>query len=382
MIDENQGSPAPMNRRNFLGRSLMLLAAPILLPVLPAFARGSGAAAGAPGKTTINVRDKGARGDGKADDTSAIQAAIDALPASGGTVVIPAGNYMIDAARAIVLRSNMHLQMDDAAQLTAIPNGLKRYHVIKVWRASHVQITGGRIVGERDGHAGAGGEWGYGLNISGSNDVRVTGLHVSDCWGDGIIVGELGHGLGAQVSTNVVLDRVFSTNNRRQGLTISLVRGLTVTNSTFSNSNGTAPQAGIDMEPQSPLTASDITITGCTISGNRGTGLEMHKHVAGVVIKQCTIEDNAGYGVLGVGPSDLTIADNTVTGNGLAGVVMGGKTRDVKITGNTLDGNSARYMRRAIGAIKHLGKGGAHATELRVDPSTRNVTVSANKFAS
>jgi hypothetical protein len=71
-----------------------------------------------------------------------------------------------------------------------------------------------------------------------------------------------------------------------------------------------------------------------------------------------------------------------VTGNGLTGVVMGGKTRDVKITGNTLADNSARYMRRAIGAIKHLGKEGSNATELRVDPSTRNVTASANKFTS
>jgi parallel beta-helix repeat protein len=110
--------------------------------------------------------------------------------------------------------------------------------------------------------------------------------------------------------------------------------------------------------------------------------MEMHKHVAGVVIKQCTIVDNAGYGVLGVGPRDITIADNTVTGNGLAGVVMGGKTRDVKVTGNTLVGNSARYVRRAIGALKHLGKEGSHATELRIDPSTSNVTASANKFAS
>lgn len=382
MTDKNIPASTPMTRRGFLGRSLMLAAAPMLLPVFPAFAKTSGEVGDARGKVTINVRDKGARGDGKADDTGAIQAAIDALPTSGGTVVIPAGNYMIDAARAIVLRSNMRLQMDDAAQLTAIPNGLKRYHVLKVWRAKHVEISGGRIVGERDGHAGSGGEWGYGLNISGSSDVRVTGLHVSDCWGDGIIVGELGHGLGAEVSTNVVLDRVFSTNNRRQGLTISLVHGLTVQNSTFSNSNGTAPQAGIDIEPQSPLTATDITITGCTISGNRGTGMEMHKHVAGVVIKQCTIVDNAGYGVLGVGPSDVTIADNTVTGNGLAGVVMGGKTRDVKVTGNTLVGNSARYVRRAIGALKHPGKQGSHATELRIDPSTSNVTASANKFAS
>jgi len=40
-----------------------------------------------------DVRSFGARGDGTADDTRAIQAAINALPRSGGTVALPAGTY-------------------------------------------------------------------------------------------------------------------------------------------------------------------------------------------------------------------------------------------------------------------------------------------------
>lgn len=48
---------------------------------------------------TLNVLDFGAKGDGVTDDTSAIQAAINALPATGGTVVIPATTafYLISA---------------------------------------------------------------------------------------------------------------------------------------------------------------------------------------------------------------------------------------------------------------------------------------------
>lgn len=45
--------------------------------------------------TEINVRDYGAKADGKADDTAAIQAAIDALPSSGGSVYFPCGSYRI-----------------------------------------------------------------------------------------------------------------------------------------------------------------------------------------------------------------------------------------------------------------------------------------------
>ncbi|HLC07812.1 MAG TPA: glycosyl hydrolase family 28-related protein, partial [Methyloceanibacter sp.] len=39
---------------------------------------------------TVNVKTKGAKGDGRANDTAAIQAAIDAV-ATGGTVLVPDG---------------------------------------------------------------------------------------------------------------------------------------------------------------------------------------------------------------------------------------------------------------------------------------------------
>ena len=45
----------------------------------------------------INVKDKGAKGDGETDDTAAIQAAIDEVGGTDGTVLVPKGAYMVDA---------------------------------------------------------------------------------------------------------------------------------------------------------------------------------------------------------------------------------------------------------------------------------------------
>jgi polygalacturonase len=366
-------------RRGFLRRSLWLMM-PLALPALvaPIAARGSRAPSD-PGAATIDVRDKGALGDGVHDDTAAFQAAIDALPAAGGTVTVPEGNYMIDAKRSIKLRSNMRLKISSAATLSAIANDSERSWVIKVWRAKNVQIIGGRIVGERVGHRGATGEWGYGISIQASDNVSVTGTHISDCWGDGIWIGGLGRRASVVVSTNVTLDHVISTNNRRQGLSIGPVRGVNVIHSTFSHTHGTKPQAGIDIEPQGQGPARDITFSDCTITGNQGSGLEIHSNVSGVVVKNCRIQDNNGYGVLSVGASQLTISENTITGNGLVGVTISPGTNNVRITGNSLTGNSTRFLRSLVDSIRSM-KMSDRAHNLRIAEGAGAVTVSGNTF--
>jgi polygalacturonase len=64
------------------------------------------------------VRDHGARGDGKAKDTAAIQAAIDAA-APGGVVFFPSGDYLSGTLR---LRSRLRLRLAAGATLIASPD--------------------------------------------------------------------------------------------------------------------------------------------------------------------------------------------------------------------------------------------------------------------
>jgi hypothetical protein len=49
----------------------------------------------------IDVRAYGAKGDGVTDDTTAIQTAINALPGAGGTILFPAGTYIVSQALAL-----------------------------------------------------------------------------------------------------------------------------------------------------------------------------------------------------------------------------------------------------------------------------------------
>lgn len=67
--------------------------------------------------TLYNVKDHGAKGDGKTIDSPAINKAIElAAAAGGGTVFIPAGDYLSYSIR---LKSHIHLYLDAGARLIA-----------------------------------------------------------------------------------------------------------------------------------------------------------------------------------------------------------------------------------------------------------------------
>jgi len=65
----------------------------------------------------FKVNDYGARGDGKSDDTAAIQKTIDAAAKTGGTVVLKPGLYLTGS---LFLKSGTHLQVDEGVELRGV----------------------------------------------------------------------------------------------------------------------------------------------------------------------------------------------------------------------------------------------------------------------
>ncbi|MET3666217.1 glycosyl hydrolase family 28 protein [Caulobacter sp. 1776] len=79
------------------------------------------------GARVYNVRDFGAKGDGKALDTAALQAAVDACAADGGGVVLaPAGVFQIGT---VELKSNVTLRLAAGATLLGSGDG-RQYHAV------------------------------------------------------------------------------------------------------------------------------------------------------------------------------------------------------------------------------------------------------------
>lgn len=244
---------------------------------------------------TVSVTSTGAVGDGVTDDTDAFQDAIDQVhDAGGGTVTVPAGTYLIDADVSIRMKSEVTLNMTDSTRILKMkPTVNERYNVIRMINISNAKVIGGKIIGDRYTHLGTGGEHGMGVSIYGAYNCDVIGTVVVDCWGDGIVVGTQSTVYSApNESVNCEVRDVISRNNRRQGLTIGGVDSLIVVNSTFSHTNGTNPQAGIDIEPDNK-TAQKVHIKNCEIAYNAHVGIEMNaKTGTTAVIKNVTVEGN------------------------------------------------------------------------------------------
>jgi len=110
-------------RRDFLKAAACgVLSAPVLtslhgvaLAQAKSAAESHKAAAHTGPTVTLNVRDYGAVGDGKANDTLALQQTIDRCAVlGGGVVMIPGGDYFTGA---LVLQSNVMLRVDEGASL-------------------------------------------------------------------------------------------------------------------------------------------------------------------------------------------------------------------------------------------------------------------------
>lgn len=309
--------------------------------------------------TVVNVKDTpyGAHGDGIADDTAAIQKAVDAVGGTGGTVMIPAGTYLVDAIQMIRLKDNMTLRLDPAAILKAKPNSSPNYAILLAKGVSDLNVVGGTLEGERNEHTVVDpqhpGEWGMGLQIGNSQRVVVDGVTAKECWGDGFYVGT--------TSRQVTLCNVIADHNRRQGMSVTSVDGLVVRDSTFKNTTSYTDGgafwcgAGVDIEPNLDETVSDVSFTGCAFTENAGAGLTSgpalantgNAWVTGVVIRGNTATGNGadpactGQGIAASNSSGYTIADNLVEDNVGIGIYLRNGADNSVVTGNTVTGTTA-----------------------------------------
>ncbi len=284
----------------------------------------------------VNVRNTGATGNDNTNDTAAIQAAVNKVAGTGGTVLVPAGTYMIDVRASINLGSNMTFKMEDGATLKAIANNLGSYNVIKIAGKTGVNVVGGTVDGNRQQSTAKGGQWGYGVTVRASSNVYIENVISRDCWGDGFIVSD--------ASTNVNFYNVTADNNRRQGMSIVWANGVVVRDSIFKNTHGHNPQAGIDLEPDLGKSVTNVKILNSQFINNYWSAIALYGKngpISNVTITGNTATGNK-TGIRLSYSSKVTVTNNTIVDKSLGFFTWGGLTGST-ITGNTVTAPTLLY---------------------------------------
>ena len=287
-----------------------------------------GARGAEPGiETALNVRQFGAKGDGRSDDTRAIQGAIDAAAARGGSVVVPPGVYRCG-----------ELQLRPHVSLTGTP-------------AWDYEQGFGSVIRLADEHAGCL------LNITGAFGATVDGLAL-----DGGKIGSSIHGVwlnkpdyGKQEDT-FRIERSQIANFSGDGVRLTRAWCFSIRHSMIAYNGGD----GIS------LRGWDGFFLDNWLSGNRGAGFAAREENASCTFTGNRIEWNR-EGILIVKGNGYNITGNFLDRAGTCGLaVLGGE--QMAITGN--------FVKRS----GKMAKAGTHdSSQIRLE-RTRGITCCGNNL--
>lgn len=146
-------------------------------------------------------------------------------------------------------------------------------------------------------------EWRNVLQFGSCENIRILGLTLKDSGGDGIYIG-----VGDKEKpfcANVTIKDVVCDNNYRQGISVISARNMTIENCTFKNTWGTAPEAGIDLEPNFHTEfLENCLIKNCSFENNKGAGIAFWlSPLAGnpaplsVKFEKCRVTSDKGGGI-------------------------------------------------------------------------------------
>ncbi|WP_432712763.1 glycosyl hydrolase family 28-related protein [Pedobacter sp.] len=321
----------------------------------------------------VNVQRHGAKGDGVTDDYKALLSAYNAInKQGGGQLYFPKGRYFIkpyhtkdntvldlilqDCKMLEIKGDQAIIEVNGAFHRSAEYNRGKHYYSktssiipMALRNCDSVKISGIEIKGQVDKmskDAGLTESGGHLLTFNHCSRVNVQDVYVHHAQTDGIYINNK--------SSDFKFNRVRSSNNARQGMSIIELIGGRFENCSFTETGftggkygGHAPQAGVDIEPSTvkhvardisfykceflgnkgsqfvcskPFTTTNITLDNCTFAAGKGTyPYQMILTAKNLVIKNSTIDVGKGsiYPVWSrYSGSDVQILNCKISGSG------------------------------------------------------------------
>lgn len=299
-------------------------------------------AIGAERLATFNVKDYGAVGNGTADDTTAIQSAIDAaVAAGGGQVLLDAGTYKVTSS--LILGSNVSII--GCGPQSVIKAGAVITCLIKNDYASgNSNISLRNFTLDRSASQ-------HGILVNGVTNFLADGLEITaDSSTVGGVMSFSGVGPTTRLlSKNIRVVNCVFTNSRNFGVHAGYVDGMVMSNNTAYETF----REIFGVEPYSATTSKNIVISNNTVVGSitvtgTQTGIIVITESSGGTIEGVTISGNTlrmpeagdteNPGILVAGGESITITGNAIYGCDGHGMLIG--NADLPTEGVVIQGNS------------------------------------------
>ena len=219
-----------------------------------------------------------------ARDFPTIQAALDRLPRSGGTVLVPAGVYTVAAK--IRLRSGVELRGAGIDRTTLILGDGVRDHLISnadlLEGNTNITIRDLQLRGNRDGQykwlfdgrlasSSPNRAWSFGVRLVNVTDSLIENVEASDFTKDGFYLGYSEY--NGVYRTRLVGCR--ARNNGRNGISLTHGSYNVIEGCLVENNNRVERVGGLQLEPDEGLEVSHNLIVDNRASGNH-TGITLY----------------------------------------------------------------------------------------------------------
>jgi len=232
----------------------------------------------------ISVMDYGAVGDGVVDCTSAFQSALDAAIASGGTVIVPAGNYLVSSTLTLGDSSSSVRLIGNSKGLGAVGSRIKWTGAgpcITIPGCVHWEIANLRIDGVSTGENG----------VLITSNAAGTQVARSGILRDMVITGLTDKCITLTSFSYVTIARV-STTGGTLGVYIAPDNGVLKEFLRINESSvHAATVCGMHLAEGSQIHLYSVNITGSPIGlliGGTGAGEVFHVHSDKLTVDNCT----------------------------------------------------------------------------------------------